>query len=287
MFTRAIVRPPGLNFAEGLTTSELGRPDYQLALQQHEAYCAALERCGLSLVRLEPDPDYPDSTFVEDVTVLVAALPDGQATAPSAAILTRPGAASRAGEVESMRKPLADFFLQVSEIESPGTLDGGDICQAGKHFFIGISERTNRAGASQLAAFLGQLGYTSSFVPIGIDDEAKAVPKAATTGSLMKSAVATGLLHLKSGIAYLGDNRLAIIESMARRKEFAGYNLVLVDQPESYAANCIRVNKHVLIADGYPHFAARLRELGYQTIALDMSEFQKMDGGLSCLSLRF
>jgi dimethylargininase len=241
MFTRAIVRPPAPNFAEGLTTAGLGRPDYQLALKQHEAYCAALEQCGLSLTRLEPDQDYPDSTFVEDVAVLAAA-PGGQATAPSAAILTRPGATSRAGEVESMRKTLADFFLQVSKIESPGTLDGGDICQAGKHFFIGISERTNRAGARQLAAFLGQLGYTSSFVAIGIDDEAKAVPKAATTGSLMKSAAATALLHLKSGIAYLGDNRLAIIESMARRKEFAGYNLVLVDQAESYAANCIRVN---------------------------------------------
>jgi dimethylargininase len=277
MFTRAIVRPPGPKFAEGLTTSELGRPDYQLALQQHEAYCAALERCGLSLIRLEPDPDYPDSTFVEDVAVLTGALPDGQATSPSAAILTRPGAASRAGEVESMRKPLADFFAQLFEIESPGTLDGGDTCQAGKHFFIGISERTNRAGASQLAAFLGQLGYTSSFVAIGIDDEETAVP----------GAVATRLLHLKSGVAYLGDNRVVLVESLAIRKEFAGYDLVLADEAESYAANCIRVNNHVLIADGYPYFAAKLRELGYQTIALNMSEFQKMDGGLSCLSLRF
>ncbi|HWP54071.1 MAG TPA: arginine deiminase family protein [Pyrinomonadaceae bacterium] len=281
---------PGPNFAEGLTTAALGQPDYQLTLQQHEAYCAALERCGLSLIRLEPDPDYPDSTFVEDVAVLVGSLPNGRATAPSAAILTRPGAASRAGEVKSMRKPLAGFFAQVSEIESPGTLDGGDICQAGEHFFIGISERTNRAGASQLAAFLGQLGYTSSFVAIGIDDEEKAVHKAATTGSLMKSvpgAVATGLLHLKSGVAYLGDNRVLLVESLAIRKEFAGYDLVLVDEAESYAANCIVVNNHVLIADGHPHIAAKLRELGYRTIALDMSEFQKMDGGLSCLSLRF
>jgi dimethylargininase len=288
MFTRAIVRTPGPNFAAGLTTSELGRPDYQLALQQHEAYCVALERCGLSLIRLEPAPDYPDSTFVEDVAVLSGAPPDGRATAPSAAILTRPGAPSRTGEVECIRKSLAEFFPRVFEIEAPGTLDGGDICEAGKHFFIGISERTNSTGASQLAEFLGQLGYTSSFIDI---KEAKSLPAAVATGSATRSvpgAMATGsLLHLKSGIAYLGDNRLVLVESMANRKEFAGYDLVLVDQAESYAANCMRVNNHVLIADGYPHFVAKLRDLGYQTIALDMSEFQKMDGGLSCLSLRF
>ena len=275
MFTRAIVRTPGPNFAAGLTTAGLGKPDYQLALQQHEAYCGALERCGLSLIRLEPDPGHPDSTFVEDVAVLLGALPDGKATAPSAAILTRPGAASRTGEVRSIRTPLVELFPRVFEIEAPGTLDGGDICQVDGHFFIGVSARTNEAGANQLAEFLGKLGYTSSFVEI---NESQSQPGTLATGSL---------LHLKSGIAYLGDNRLAIIETIASRKEFAGYDLVLVDQAESYAANCISVNNHVLIADGYPRFAAKLRELGYQTIALDMSEFQKMDGGLSCLSLRF
>jgi dimethylargininase len=286
MFTRAIVRTPGPNFAEGLTTAELGQPEYQLALQQHEAYCAALEQCGLSLIRLEPDPDYPDSTFVEDVAVLAGALPDGRATASSAAILTRPGAPSRAGEVESIRKPLAEFFPQVFEIEAPGTLDGGDICQAGAHFFVGVSERTNEAGASQLGEFLQQAGYASTLIDIR-----RSAPAAAATGSIPKSvpgAIATGsLLHLKSGIAYLGDNRLAMIESLAGLNEFLGYDLVLVDQAESYAANCIKVNNHVLIANGYPNFAAKLRGLGYQTIALNVSEFQKMDGGLSCLSLRF
>jgi len=275
MFTRAIVRTPGPNFSAGLTTAGLGKPDYQLALQQHEAYCGALERCGLSLIRLEPDPGHPDSTFVEDVAVLLGALPDGKATAPSAAILTRPGAASRTGEVRSIRTSLVELFPRVFEIEAPGTLDGGDICQVDGHFFIGVSARTNEAGANQLAEFLGKLGYTASFVEI---NESKSQPGMLATSSL---------LHLKSGIAYLGDNRLAILESIASRKEFAGYDLVLVDQAESYAANCISVNNHVLIADGYPRFAAKLRELGYQTIALDMSEFQKMDGGLSCLSLRF
>ena len=107
----------------------------------------------------------------------------------------------------------------------------------------------------------------------------KSVPGAVATGSR--------LLHLKSGLSYLGDNRLAVIEALANRPEFRGYDLVRVNDDEMYAANCIRVNDHVLVAAGYPAFAGTLRELGYQTIELEMTEFQKMDGGLSCLSLRF
>ncbi|MFS8086859.1 MAG: hypothetical protein ACMG6H_14595, partial [Acidobacteriota bacterium] len=115
MFTRAIVRPPAPNFSAGLTTAGLGAPVYELALKQHDAYCAALEQCGLKLTSLEPDRNYPDSTFVEDVAVLFEAIPDGRANAPMStsdccALLTRPGALSRAGEVVSMRALLADYF---------------------------------------------------------------------------------------------------------------------------------------------------------------------------------
>ena len=254
MFTRAIVRPPAPNFREGLTSVDLGAPNYELALEQHEAYCAALEHCGLTLTRLEPDPDYPDSTFVEDTAVLT----------DRCGILARPGAPSRAGEVAKLRAVLADFYPSLLSIEAPATLDGGDICDAGDHFFIGISERTNEAGAQQLAERLRSFNYTSSFVDIrGVE----------------------GILHLKSGLAYLGDKRLAVIAELADRVR--GYDLVSVNSDEEYAANCVRINDHVLVAEGYPIFAGALKELGYQTIALDMSEFQKMDGGLSCLSLRF
>src|SRR3954470_11343553 len=110
MFTRAIVCPPAANFAKGLTTAGLGSPDYERALEQHEAYCAALEKCGLTLMRLDPDPDYPDSTFVEDVAILV------NAGTASTAILTRPGAPSRRGEVQSLRNVLLDFFPSLQEI---------------------------------------------------------------------------------------------------------------------------------------------------------------------------
>jgi dimethylargininase len=270
MFTKAIVRPPAPNFAEGLTTAGLGTPDYEQALAQHEAYCAALEQSGLKLIRLDVDPNFPDSTFVEDTAIVTE----------RGAILTRPGAPSRAGEVKSMRRTLVDHFPSLQSIQLPGTLDGGDVCQAGDHFFIGISERTNEAGAQQLARMLASFSYTTSFIDIRLSGK-QSVPGAVATGS------APELLHLKSGIAYLGDNRMAVIQALADRAEFSGYELVRVEHDEAHAANCIRVNEHVLVTSSGATFERKLRDLGYQTLTLEMSEFQKMDGGLSCLSLRW
>jgi dimethylargininase len=208
---------------------------------------------------------------VEDTAVLLTESAHG-----SAAILTRPGAESRAGEVESMCAALAQFHTELAQIRAPGALDGGDICEAISpenrgHFFIGISQRTNEEGGRQLAEWLVAKGFTSSFIDI------RQTP---------------GILHLKSGIAYLGNtpgkaDRLVVIDSLAAHPAFLGYELVRVMPGEEYAANCIRANEHVLIAAGFPKFEASLRSLGYQLIVLDMSEFQKMDGGLSCLSLRF
>jgi dimethylargininase len=278
MFTKAIVRLPAPNFADGLTAAGLGPPDYDRALEQHAAYCAALEQCGLELIRLKADDRYPDSCFVEDAAIVFGALPDGRATAPDAAdegvrvptiagaVITRPGALSRQGEVVSIREALSSIFPSIDEIRSPGTLDGGDICEAGTHFFIGISERTNEDGAWQLGQILASHGFTHS---------------------LVDTAGINGLLHLKSGVAYLGDNTLIVIEALAHRDEFRGYDLIHVDPGDEYAANCIEVNGRVLIAAGYPRFEAKLRALNYETMALEMSEFRKMDGGLSCLSLRW
>lgn len=256
MFTRAIVRLPAPNFYQGLTTAGLGVPDYERALHQHAKYCAALVECGLRVTTLAADKNYSDSTFVEDTALLTS----------RCAVLTRPGAPSRAGEVASMRRALAEFFPDLNTIEAPGTVDGGDVCEAGNHFFIGLSERTNEAGAQQLTALLSQFGHTCSLLDIQSE---------------------TSLLHLKSGLAYLGDNRLVVTEPLASRAEFVGFDRVVVNDVEAYAANCVRVNDYVLVAAGYPVFTEKLRELGYQTIALQMTEFEKMDGGLSCLSLRF
>lgn len=256
MFTRAIVRVPGHNFNAGLTTAEFGAPLFDLVLEQHTCYCDALIECGLALTTLEADLRYPDSTFVEDTAILT----------PRGAVLTRSGAASREGEVDAIRPAVLSFFPSPLTIEAPGTVDGGDICEAEEHFFIGLSHRTNEDGARQLATHLAGLGYTSSTVDV---------------------RPMTSILHLKSGIAYIGDNTLVVMEEMAGNEQFRGFEVISVSAEESYAANCVRVNDRVLAAAGFPRFTGKLRARGFDRLVLDMSEFQKMDGGLSCLSLRF
>lgn len=256
MFTKAIVRAPSPNFAAGLTSVDLGAPVFELALQQHEAYCRALEACGLSLTPLEPDERHPDSTFVEDTAVLTE----------RGAVIARPGVANRLGETEAIERALKQHFQRLHAIREPGTVDGGDVCEAGGHFFIGVSRRTNEAGAKQLAGFLAEFGYTSTLID-------------------MRNL--SNILHLKSGLAYLGGNRMLVTSDIKKLKQLCGYELIDVDNAEAYAANCVAVNERILIASGFPAFQQQLRELDYETVALDMSEFQKMDGGLSCLSLRF
>lgn len=255
-FTKAIVRKPCARFADGLTSVELGVPDLERALEQHRAYCRALESCGLEVVHLPPDEEFPDSTFVEDTAILTA----------RGAIITRPGAESRSGEIQAIEPVLRRYYKDLNSIREPGTVDGGDVCEAGEHFFIGISRRTNEDGANQLARWLESLGYSSRLIDIrGLSN----------------------ILHLKSGLAYLGGERLVVIETLLGDEAFCDYELNVLNSVEEYAANCLSLNGKVLVAAGFDTTKKHLEHLGYQTIALDMSEFQKMDGGLSCLSLRF
>jgi len=252
----ALTRRPGNNFANGLTTAGLGKPDFNKALQQHKRYCEALERCGVQVFVLDADLRYPDSTFVEDTAVL----------AGSRAIITRPGAVSRQGETAEIRSVLARFFSTMNDIVYPGTVDGGDVCEADRHVFIGISHRTNEEGARQLSQFLAADGLTSSFVDI---------------------RKLQGLLHFTSGMSYVGNRLIVAIGELAKEKAFRDYDVILVDPDEGYAANCVAVNGHVLVAAGCPRLAASLERRGLVIEPLDMSEFRKMDGALSCLSLRF
>jgi dimethylargininase len=256
MFKHAIVRPPSENFADGLTRVDLGAPIFARVLAQHAAYCAALETCGLSLTVLPADPRFPDGTFVEDTAVIVT----------EGAILTRPGAVSRLGEADAIEPGLRTVFPDLAQILAPGTVDGGDICEAGDHVFIGLSDRTNADGAAQLARWLGGHGYTTSTVDVrGM----------------------TSILHLKSGLSWLGDGRVLLIGELATHPAFAAFERIVVDAAERYAANAVRVNSRVLVASGYPRVVDTLTALGYRPLVLDMGEFEKMDGGLSCLSLRF
>ena len=256
-FRHAILRPPSANFSEGLTTACLGRPDVGLALEQHGQYCRALEICGLSIVSLAPADEFPDATFVEDTCIVL----------PHRAILTNPGAPSRTGEVVAIEPTITGFFPNaVDRIAPPGTLDGGDVCEAGELYMIGVSARTNEEGARQLSTFLSASGFRTEVIDL------RDIP---------------GILHLKSDLAYLGEGRLFVTERLRRGRSWGRHTVITVPAGEEYAANLILVNGVVLAPEGFPRTHRTLKELGCSVMTLGMSEFQKMDGGLSCLSLRF
>ena len=256
MTAHALVRPPSASFASGLTNAGLGAPDLARASAQHAAYASALEEAGVAVEHLPADDRFPDSTFVEDVAILTGRV----------AILTRPGAPSRRGEVEAIREALSRRVTLLGTIEPPGCVDGGDVCEAGARVLVGLSDRTDEEGASQLASLLALAGRRVTLIDL------RRIP---------------GLLHLKTGISYLGDGRLLAWTGLAEREELRGFDVVRVPPHESYAANAIRVNDRVFLAEGFPETAAAVAKVGLPVVTVAMSEFQKMDGGLSCLSLRW
>jgi dimethylargininase len=251
-FKYAITRKPGKNFADGLTTSDLRPSDYQLVLQQHTIYVETLKSIGLNTIELDAQSDYPDAHFVEDTAVV----------APEFAIITHPGATSRQGEEESIAVILAPHRT-LEYIHAPGTLDGGDVLMIGDHFFIGISERTNLDGAQQLGKILEKYAKTWSMIPVGAG------------------------LHFKSSVNYVAQNTLIVTRDFADHEALKEYAKIIVNREEEYAANVLRVNDCLLVPKGFPDTKTKLSTLDLKIIELDVSEMQKMDGGLTCLSLRF
>jgi dimethylargininase len=201
---------------------------------------------------LEADERYPDSVFVEDTAIVT----------DRCAIVTNPGAEERKGEVHGVEMMLAELYGDVERIIDAGTLDGGDVLQVGDHFFVGLSKRTNREGAEQLAAILHRYGFGISFVEL------------------------RRYLHLKTGAAYLGNDDLVVAGELVDKDEFRGFEKIVVPPEEEYGANCIRIGDRVLVAAGYEGAKRGISERGYEVTELEMSEFRKLDGGLSCLSLR-
>jgi len=252
MFTHAIVRRPGRDFGLGITTQGLGPPSYALMVEQHGAYVEALRSLGLQVEVLDPLPDHPDAHFVEDAAVVTPAL----------AVLTRPGAEARRGEVPSIEAALARH-RPTARIEAPGTLDGGDVLVADGHVFVGLSGRTNREGAAQLGRHLEAQGFTWEPVEVGAG------------------------LHLKSGVNWLGGGVLLATKAFASLPPFRPYRIVAAERGEDYAANTLWINGCLLTPAGFGGTRRKLDDLGMRVVELDMSEARKMDGGLTCLSLRF
>ena len=256
MFKNAIVRTPGKSLVSGITSApELGKPDYEKALKQHSDYIAALEKCGVTVTKLDPMEEFPDSCFVEDTAVLT----------PKCAVISNPGAATRQKESSFMVDTIKQFYKeeQITYIKAPGTMEGGDVMMAGNHFYIGESARTNAEGCRQFIKILEKFGHTASVVSL------------------------SEVLHLKTGLSYIENNNLLAAGEFIEKEEFKNFNKIIISDEDAYSSNCIWVNGKVIVPAGYDKTAQAIRDLGYEVLIVDTSEYRKIDGGLSCLSLRF
>ena len=248
-FTRAVSR----RIAEcQLTHLDRIPIDPARAAEQHAAYEQALAEAGYEIVRLPELPDDPDAVFVEDTALLL----DGHA------ILTRPGTATRIGEVDSTAEGLSSHF-DLHRVQS-GHLDGGDVLRIGQRLYAGLSTRTDRAGVEALAAIATPLGY-------------EVVP--AETGAC---------LHLKTGATFAGhdsagDPILLHDPATIDPAQFEGVRPFAVDEPA--AANCLRVGDRLILAAGNPRTADKLRGRGFNLVEVDVSELQKAEAGVTCMSL--
>ena len=256
LYNHVIVRRPCKAMVEGLDSGTYpGKPEYELALTEHNKYISALSKCGVDVTILSRDENYPDSCFVEDPAIVTKDF----------AIVTNPADPSRNGEKHEIVDALLEFYTedQIEHIEAPGTLEGGDVQQVGTHFFVGEGARTNKEGIRQLTEIAEKHGMTCSAVPV------------------------KNILHLKDDICYLDNNVMLVSEAQADHPAFADFDKIVVPDEEFYAINCLWMNDTVIVPAGYPKTLAAVQEHGFKTVVLDTSEYRKIDGSLTCLSLRF
>lgn len=252
MFTHAITRRPSAEMVDGITTAGLGKPDYELALKQHDAYCQALTALGLDVTVLDPEPGFPDCCFVEDTAVVCEQV----------AVIAPLGAPTRQGEQETIA-PVLGLHKPTVRVESPANFEGGDVLQVDKSFYIGLTERTNQAGAEALGAAVAEHGYEWHAIPCGPS------------------------LHFKTDVNYIGNNTLLVSPFFENAPELSSYTRIVVEDDEAYARNCLHINGTTIVPAGFPKTLAKVEALGLPVVVLDVSEFRKLDGGLTCLSLRF
>jgi dimethylargininase len=252
-FDRAIVRAPGESAVDGLRAGDGPSPDLSALRAEHQAYVEALGAAGLVVETLPPLEQFPDSMFVEDPALVFA----------EGAILLRPGAASRAGEAAMLEPVLRDRFEHVATL-AEGHADGGDVLVTPAAVYIGLSARTDAAGARALALLLGAMGREARVVE---------TPR--------------GTLHLKSGAAIVDEETMIVTASVAASGMFAGFRLLEAAEDEDGAANLIRVNDHVLAGADYPRTLELLAGEGLAVTALQVAGIAALDAGLSCMSLRW
>lgn len=252
-FARAIARQPAASCVDGLRASDKGAPDLNLFQAQHASYVSALIDAGVEVQNLPALEAFPDSVFVEDTTLC---LPEG-------AVLLRPGAASRAGETPAIADAVAGLAPVIARLEGDGTVDGGDIMTTEREIIIGLSERSSHSGAEALARLVADWGH-----------------------KLRIAETPPGVLHFKSDCAILDEETVLATRRLAETGVFGDYRVLITPDGEEAAANAIRVNDKVFLASGHPGAADMLVAAGYDVLLLDVSEATKLDGGLSCMSLR-
>lgn len=252
-FNRAIIRAAPHSVTDGLRAVDSGAPDFAAVQREQYAYVRALEAAGVSVTELPPLERYPDSLFVEDTALVFT----------GAAILLRPGAATRRGEADEMAPALAQHFERVLKLEE-GNADGGDILATPRGVFIGVSQRTTPQGARALVSLLNKLGMHGRAV-----------------------ATPAGVLHLKSDCALLDEETVLCTPRLAASEVFEGFRTILTPAGEEGAANTVRIGDRVLVSAGYPRTAALLEKAGCIVVPLATAEIAKIDAGLSCMSLRW
>ena len=249
----AITRPVSRSIADCELTHHERKPiELENARLQHHANEQTLRSLGVEVVSLPEEPRLPGAVFVEDAAVVL----------DECAIITRPGADSRKPETESIARALAPY-RKLFPIQSPGTVDGGDVLVVGKAVFVGLSGRSNRPAIDQMQIMLAPYGYSVHGVTV------------------------SGCLHLKSAVTQAAQDTLLINPAWADKANFTGMKFIEVDPSEPYAANALLIGKAVLYQPAYPKTLARLEAAGIHPVIVDQSELAKAEGALTCCSLIF
>jgi len=222
------------------------------AIEQHDRYKKCLAELGVRVISLPAEPAMPDAVFVEDPVVVV----------DEVAVIARMGAESRRKEAASLAEALS-AFRPLQHLREPATLEGGDVLRIGSTVFVGLSPRTNKAGVSQLAAELEPFGYQVRPVPV------------------------RECLHFKTACSYVGEETLLVNRAWLDTAPLAGWKLLDVAEDEPWAANALRIGETVLLPASFPHTKAILRRAGLRVYALDLSELQKAEGSVTCMSVIF
>lgn len=252
-FSHALCRAPSASVTDGLRAVDQGNPDPARFAQEHAGYVAALRATGASVDVLPADEAFPDSVFIEDAALVLKGV----------AITLRPGAESRLGEAAALRPDLASR-VDVVDLHTEGYVDGGDILCSDHEVMVGLSARTTRQGAEDLRPIVEKLGYELRILQTPAD-----------------------ILHFKTESSLLDAQTVLSTPKLAASGCFDGYNVIHTAPGEAAAANAIRFNDAVFLSAGHPNTAAALRAAGYTVQELPTSQAALVDGGLSCMSLRY